>query len=139
MARALRPGARFAVTDYFNYRAFTFAPRSVHFTRVIDAVGQFWSASGGDLEVQGRMAGMMRQAGLEPVEVTQSTPVVEPGSPLWNWPRSFFDGLTPRMVEAGVIDAAERDAFHQVWVEREKDPDARLFLPPQVHVIAVKP
>ena len=46
VARALRPGARFVVTDYFNYRAFTLAPRNVHFTRVIEAVEQFWRRRG---------------------------------------------------------------------------------------------
>ena len=30
----MRPGAALAVTDYFNYRAFTFAPRSDVLDRV---------------------------------------------------------------------------------------------------------
>ena len=138
VARHLVPGGRFAATDYFNYGSFTLAPASGAFRRVATAVPEMWRASGGDLDVGGRLPALMRDAGLEPVEVRQVVRTTRPGSPLWAWPETFFRGFLPRMVEAGVVDADEEAAFWQTWDEHARDPDAFLALPPQVEVIGEK-
>jgi SAM-dependent methyltransferase len=139
VARHLVPGGRFAATDYFDYRAFTLAPASAAFSRVVDAVPGMWRRSGGDMDVGGRLPGLMRQAGLEPVEVRQVVRTARPGSPLWAWPETFFRGFLPRMVEAGLVDAATGEAFWRDWRIRAADPDAFLALPPQVEVLGKKP
>ncbi len=138
IARALRPGGTFAITDYFNYRAFTFAPRSGILDRVVAAVQRCWEQRGGDLEIQGRMPGMLRAAGLEVLEVSPACRIAEPGSPLWHWPLTFFQGFTPTLVEAGLITADDQRAFEREWAERGRDPDTRLFLPPMLDIVAVK-
>ena len=138
VARHLVPGGRFAATDYFNYRAFTLAPASAAFSRVVAAVPEMWRVSGGDLDVGGRLPGLMRQAGLEPVEVRQVVRTARPGSPLWAWPETFFGGFLPRMVEAGLVDVATEEAFWHDWRSRAADPDAFLALPPQVEVVGEK-
>lgn len=138
VARALRPGGTFAVTDYFNYRAFTFAPRSAILDRVVTAVQQCWRQRGGDLEIQGRMPRIMRSAGFDVVEVSQSCRIAEPGSPLWDWPRTFFRGFLPTLEQADLITPEERRAFEREWEEREKDPTTRLFVPPMIDVVGVK-
>jgi ubiquinone/menaquinone biosynthesis C-methylase UbiE len=138
VARHLEPGGRFAATDYFNYRAFTLAPASAAFSAVVAAVPEMWRASGGDLDVGGRLPALMRQAGLEPVEVRQVVRTARPGSALWAWPETFFRGFLPRLVEARLVDEATQDAFWDDWRRRAADPDAFLALPPQVEVVAEK-
>lgn len=139
VARALRPGGALAVTDYFNYRAFTFAPRSVILDRVVEAVQECWRQRGGDLEIQGRMPRIMRSAGLDVIEVSQSCRIAEPGSPLWDWPLTFFRGFLPTLVEADLITPEESRAFEREWEERAQDPATRLFVPPMIDVVGVKP
>ena len=139
VARALRPGGAFAVTDYFNYRAFTFAPRSAILDRVVEAVQECWRQRGGDLEIQGRMPRIMSSAGLEVSEVSQSCRIAEPGSPLWDWPLTFFQGFLSTLEEADLITPEERRAFEREWEVRGQDPATRLFVPPMIDVIGVKP
>lgn len=138
VARYLKPGGRFAVTDYVNYRAFSPFPGSDAFTRVVAAVGEEFRASGGDLEVGGRLPGLLRSAGLEPVEVRQQVRTTRPGSPLWAWPETFFSTFLPHLVRQGRVDPATADEFWQDWHQRAEDPDAFLSLPPQIEVIAEK-
>jgi len=139
VGRALRPGGALAVTDYFNYRAFTFAPRHEALDRVIAAVQECWRRRGGDLEIQGRMASIMRDAGLDVTEVSQICRVAEPGSPEWNWPRTFFKTFITTLEEAGLTTPKERREFERAWSERAADPTSRLFLPPQIDVVGIKP
>lgn len=138
VSRHLRPGGRFAVTDYFNYRAFTLAPHSAAFERVVSVLPDVWRESGGDLDVGGRLPGLMRDCGLELVHVDQVVRTTRPGTPLWAWPETFFRGFLPRMVEDGHLEPAEAEAFWHDWEAREKDPDAFLALPPLMEVVGEK-
>lgn len=138
VARALRPGARFATTDYFNYGAFTFAPRSPFFDRVVAAVEEAWRRRGGDLGIQGRTPALMAAAGLAVVDVRQSARVARPGTALWDWPATFFRLFLPTLEEMGLLTAADRDGFWALWEERSGDPNAYLCLPPMVDVVGVR-
>ncbi len=138
VARHLKPGGRFAVTDYLNYRAFSLFPASAPFTRVVAAVGEEFRASGGDLEVGGRLPALLRAAGLEPVDVRQQVRTTRPGSPLWAWPETFFTTFLPHLVRQERVDQATADAFWHDWHRRAEDPDAFLSLPPQIEVVGEK-
>lgn len=138
VARALKPGGRFAVTDYFNYGAFTLSPPSAALRRVAEAVSEMFRRSGGDMEIGGRLPGLLRRAGLVPVDIRQEIRTTTPGSPLWAWPETFFAGFLPRLVEEGLVEAATAEDFWRDWHARADDPDAFLSLPPQVEIIAEK-
>src|SRR5262245_42270326 len=73
VADALRPQGTFAVSDYFNYRAFTFAPRGPALDRVVAAVQESWRRTGGDLDIQERVPAMMDRCGLEVREILPVT------------------------------------------------------------------
>jgi SAM-dependent methyltransferase len=138
VVRVLRPGGRLAVTDYFNYRAFTMAPRSPAFDRVVEAVQRYWRRQGGDLEIQGRLPALLEAAGLAVEDVVCNARAVRPGSPLWEWPQEFFRTFLPTLVEAGEVSREEAGAFEAVWEERARQPGAYLCLPPILDAVAVK-
>lgn len=138
VARALRPGATLAVTDYFNYRAFTFGPRSAAVDRVVEAVERSWKLQGGDLGIQGRMPGLMARHGLEPVHVHCHAQVARPGSPKWQWPATFFEGFLPTLEAKGFLTPEETRAFWADWKARSEDPTSFLCLPPMYDVVGVK-
>jgi SAM-dependent methyltransferase len=138
LAEALRPGGVLAVTDYFNYRAFTLAPRSPVMDRVVDAVQRSWARHGGDLDIQGRLPSLMAARGLDVVDIRTITGVVRPDSPLWHWPRSFFRSFLPKLERQGLVTREEAAEFVRDWDAREQAPGAFLYLPPNLDVIAVK-
>lgn len=135
---ALRPGGRLVVWDYLNYRATTLHPPSPAFERVVSAVHESWRRSGGDLDLGGRLPGMIAGAGCRLLDLVPLARFARPGTPLWQWPSGFFLGYVPRLVEAGLLSETERRNFEAEWHEREREPGAFLSLPPMVGVVAEK-
>ena len=134
----LRPGGRFVVWDYLNYRATKLHPQSPACDRVLEAVYESWRLTGGDLDVGARLPGLLAGAGCNVVDLVPIVRFARPGTALWEWPTGFFFGYMPRLVKAGLLTEAERRAFEAEWHEREQDPGAFLSAPPMVGIIAEK-
>ena len=132
----LRPGGRFVVWDYLNYRATKLHPSSPACDRVLEAVEESWRLTGGDLNVGARLPGLLAGAGCSVVDLVPIVRFARPGTELWEWPTGFFFGYVPRLVEAGLLTEAERRAFEAEWHEREGDPGAFLSPPPMVGIVA---
>ncbi len=139
LAPALRPGGALVSTDYFNYRAFTFAPAGPALARVVAAVEEWWRRQGGSLEIQGELPAILRRAGLDVTDVTAVCRVARPGSGLWSWPREFYRAFMPELERQGLITSGERVALEREWEERERDGSGYVFLPPLIDIVARKP
>ena len=135
---ALRSGGRFVVQDYLNYRATTLEPRSPAFDRVIAAVQESWRRTGADLDVGGRLPALLADHGCRVLELVPKVRFARPGSAFWEWPKRFFFGYVPRLVQCGLLTTAELAAFETEWRDREQNPAAFLFTPPMIGIIAEK-
>lgn len=138
VAHLLKPGARFAIHDYFNYEAMTLAPRREPFTRAIRAIAESWRARGGDPDVMARLPGLLRANGFDVEHLDINQRVARPGTPLWHWPDTFWRTYLPRLVESGHLSLSDQNAFEAAWAEASGDPDSFIFLPPVFGLIAVK-
>jgi SAM-dependent methyltransferase len=139
VARALRPGGAFVVMDYFRYSNMALSPRTPSLKRVAHAVEESWRRAGGDLDVAGRLPGLMTAAGLEVREFRPIVRLARPGSALWHWPTLFFKTYVPRLVEMGLLSPAERASFERDWEKASRDPLAFFTTPPIYGVIGVRP
>ena len=134
----LRPGGRFVVQDYLNYRSTTLQPRGPAFDRVIRAVETSWQRTGAALDIGGRLPRLLAE---HDCRVRQLVPLVHyatPGTPFWEWPKRFFFGYVPRLVTEGLLTDDERRAFEDEWAQREREPGSFLSLPPMVGIVADK-
>jgi ubiquinone/menaquinone biosynthesis C-methylase UbiE len=138
VARALKPGGRFAIQDYFNYESMSLAPRRPEFTRVISAVAKSWRDRGGDPDVVARIPALLSKHGLELKHLMTEPRVARPGSTIWTWPDSFWKSYLPRLVETGYITQEEAGAFTDCWAEASADTDCFMTLPPVFDVLAEK-
>lgn len=138
VARALRPGAAFVVQDYVNYHQMLLSPRSDAFRTAVQAVDRAWRAGGGDPDVALRLPAMFERCGLRVTEIRPLVRVGRANSPLWQWPATFFSIFLPKLVESGVLTAAQRDAFDRDWAEHSRDPTAFFVTPPMIEIIGVK-
>jgi SAM-dependent methyltransferase len=137
-ASLLKPGGRLVVQDYFNYSTMSLAPKHAAFTRLIEAVEKSWRDRGGDPDIGGRLPGMMRRAGLTVREITPQLRVARPSETLWAWPDSFYKNFVPALEQMGYLNASERIAFEREWERASHDPDAFVYTPPLVEIVAVK-
>lgn len=122
VARALRPGACFAIQDYFNYEGLSLAPRSAIMQRVVQAVAASWRARGGDPDFVGRVPALFEKHGLAVREIRPHLRVARPGDPLWQWPTTFFRNFVPTLVQGGWLTPADQAEFEREWSARSRDP-----------------
>jgi SAM-dependent methyltransferase len=138
VARRLKKGGRLVIQDYYRYESITVAPQSEAFLRVFRAVHQSWKAHGGDPDIGCRLPGLLERAGFEVKELSPIVRLARPGSPLWDWPDTFFDIYLPTLVKTRFITAAHERAFRREWARRSRDKSAFFTSPPMVEIIAVK-
>jgi len=138
VARALRPGARFAVMDYCRYQGLTMAPGSPAIMRVVAATAESVRRTGGNMDIGTEIPRMMRDHGLQIDSIDPIVRVARPGSALWLWPETFFTGYLPTLREMDLVTEQEAGEFHTVWRERSADAASFLLTPPMVAVIGRK-
>jgi SAM-dependent methyltransferase len=138
VAAALRPGARWVVQDYSNYRGLHYGPATPVFERVFDAVHRWWKDGGGNPDVGAELPRLLSAGGFEVAEIRPIARVARPGTGLWQWPRVFFDHFLPVLVEAGYLTDDEQTAYQAAWEDRSRDPSAFFWTPPMVEVVAVR-
>jgi SAM-dependent methyltransferase len=138
VARLLKPGGRFVIQDYYNYRAIKVAPRSEAFERVIRAVDESWRIRGGDPDIGCRLPAMLARAGLRVTHLEPIVRIARPSEPLWQWPTTFFKIFIPSLVEMGLLTSDDEQAYHRDWAERAADPNAYFSTPPMVELAAQK-
>ena len=138
VARRLKRGGVFVIQDYYRYENITIAPQCEAFRRVFRAVHKSWEVRGGDPDIGCKLPGLLHRAGFEVKEINPVVRLARPGSPLWDWPDSFFDIYLPALVKTRFITAAHERAFRREWAKRSRDPGAFFTSPPMVEIIAVK-
>lgn len=136
VSRAVRPAGRLVVQDYGSYRSMTLAPRSPRLDAITAAIGESWRRQGGDLDVGERLPGWLDDLGWRVREVRPIVHAARPGSPHWEWLTRFFTGYLPRVVELGLLNRGELDAFLAEWRERSERPDTFFLTPPVIEVVA---
>jgi hypothetical protein len=62
--------------------------------------------------------------------------VARPRDPLWQWPATFFANFIPRLVEQGLVSAADQRAFERDWSQRSRDENAFFWTPSMIEIIA---
>lgn len=135
---ALKPGGRIIIQDYFNWRSMSIAPRDEHFSRVINALLEYWEGNDGSNDVIGVVPRHLREQGFTLVHLEANQRIATPGSPIWNWPDSFWPSIIPRVVEAGCLSCDDAAAFFDLWRTASQDPDRFVALPPVYDAIAIK-
>lgn len=136
-ARALKPGGRFVVHDYFNYEAMTSAPRRESYARVVAATARSWRARGGDPDVVGRLPRMLRDHGFVVEHLDQHQRLARPGEAMWHWVDSWWRNFVPKLVGMGEITEADARRFFEDMDGMRTDTDFTV-LPNVYEVVARK-
>ncbi len=139
VARALKPGAAFAVQDYAAYSALRLFPPSEGMARVIAAVERSWRESGGDPDPIARVVPAMEKSGLRVESLDPVVRIARPGEALWQWPDSFFRNFLPVLVQKGLLREEDRRSFMDEWDARSRDKASYFMTPLVMSAVARKP
>ncbi|MGB0952807.1 MAG: methyltransferase domain-containing protein [Planctomycetota bacterium] len=137
--KALRPGGRIALFDYFHYDALELFPVDPAFRFGIEAVQQAWRDSRGDPSIGLHLPSLLQQIGFEITDSELVTRHATPRDPLWQWPMSFFPEFMPTLVDSGHLTPAASDAFLAAFQRSEEHPQGHFLTPPMLSIVATKP
>lgn len=138
MARALGPGGRAVVHDYFNYESMTSAPRSVSFAMAVAATARSWRDAGGNPDVCERVPEMMATAGLEVSSVLVEERVARPHESMWTWPDVWWKAYIPVLVRNGYLTHTDQEIFEKEWAGLCESATSFVVCPPVFEIVGVK-
>ncbi|QKK07975.1 MAG: methyltransferase domain-containing protein [Planctomycetota bacterium] len=139
IARALKPGGKLLVQDYFRYDTMCVAPRSDAFETVIAAIAKSWRDHGGNPDIMGTLPTIAVNRGLHIEHIDRIDPgPARPGTTMWHWPDTFWGVFLPRLAEFGYITPEQHAAFLAEWETLSANPAAYMHLPPMYELIATR-
>lgn len=138
VASVLRPGARFAIHDYFNYESMTSAPRRDIYTRIVAATGRSWRDRGGDPDVMGRLPALLDAAGFDLVHLEIHQRVARPGETMWHWVDTWWRIYTPKLLQMGYITQQDHDDMFATLDQLAQSRTDYVVPPPVYEILAVR-
>jgi SAM-dependent methyltransferase len=137
VASLLKPGASFAIHDYFNYEIMTTAPRRASYTRVVGATARSWRDSGGDPDVVARLPRLLDEAGFELVHLASHSRIARPGDTMWHWAATWWRSYAPKLAAKGYVTTADVEELESDVASMTRDSDF-LVMPPVFEILARK-
>lgn len=136
VARVVRPGGVFVAWDYFNYRAVGVFPERDAIRCLFDGYYRSALVNEGSYDIAQRLPEMLIASGFEVEHLEPINRVGRPGSNTWAWVSEFNRGYVPKLVEAGLMNEDQAEAFWAAWKEAEADPATFFSTPPMLGIIA---
>lgn len=138
--KALKPGGKLILHDYFNWRAMTTGPRSAAVDKMVQAAINSFEDHHGDVEICGRMLKMLRTAQLNVSHFDVYQRVARGGGldSTIHWPLTWWRTYGPKLVQLNKLTQQECEAALNDLAVIENDPDSFVYFPPLFEFIAYK-
>ena len=138
IARALKPGGKLLIQEYYDYASWHLAPRSREFEAYVAKIIAKWRTSGGEPDVGLALPHLLGEAGLEIEFVRPVVFTARMNDFAANWPMDFARQYIPVMLADGDISAAEAEGVATLLDRYEADPNALVITPGLLQIAARK-
>jgi len=140
VARGLKPGGALILQDYLDWGAMKRIPKSPIFTRVVDACMASWPKAGATIDIGDHIPDLAQLCGLKLEHFEPVARLGQVGSLEWRWLGGFFHSYLPRLVQNGLLQQEDLEAFRQEWKDSELAVNTTcIYAPTMVDVILRKP
>ena len=136
MAAALKPGGSMILHEYFDYATWRAVPLCPELDEYVRAVMLSWRAGGGEPDISLQLPSWLQELGFELRHTRALVDLVEPGSMLWAWLRTFIKAGRERLVDLGCISCADADRIWRAFTSFEAAPGSRMFTPAMLEIVA---
>lgn len=138
LARALKPGGRLVVQDYFR-DTLVMIPGSADWPAFMAADHAFFKTQGGDANVALRLPALFERAGLDVVDIHPTVKKGRPGSAVWTWLSTYFLGVMPRLGKLRPFTPAAAKRLTRHWHTMARRRSSLLIGPCVVDIVGRKP
>ncbi len=140
VAKALKPGGRFVIHEYFNWKSFTSAPRSKAIDKMVAQAVISFEKAGADIDIAGRLPKMLREAGFELKHLDTHVRMARGGGmdSTISWPVTWWRTYGPKLEQMGYLTSEECAAALSDVDAVEQSADKYFLCPPVFEFIATK-
>jgi len=138
LAQALSPRGVAIFHEYIDYSTWQLAPRGLMLEQFVEKVMASWRANGGEPDIARALPALLGQHGCEIVSTTPRIFCARPGDDVWQWPASFININSKRLLEMKMVDEAWVAALQQEFAAAESNPDTLILTPLVLEIIAEK-
>jgi ubiquinone/menaquinone biosynthesis C-methylase UbiE len=138
ISRALKPGGKVIIQEYYDYGSWHLAPRSEAFEAYVQKIIARFRASGGDADIGLALPKLLPDAGLEIEFVRPVVLAARMNDFSRHWPMDFARQYIPVMAAEGDLTAAEASELGAVLDRYEQDPNALVIAPGLLQIVARK-
>jgi ubiquinone/menaquinone biosynthesis C-methylase UbiE len=139
VADALRPGGVLVLQEYLDWGAKKLVPRSAAHDRVVAACMQSWAAGGATIDIGEHVPTLAARCGLVLEHFRPIARLGRVGSLEWRWLTEFYESYLPRLVERGLLQPRELEAWRRDWDARAAEGSSFCYTPTMVDAILRKP
>ncbi len=138
VAKALKPGGRFVIQEYYNFSALHIEPELTGLKTAIAAIGKSYEQMDGYIDIGKKLPALLESAGLRVTSLRELNKIATPNELVWHWPKTFFQIYLPKLVDMGLLSTSEMKNALEDFENVEKMPGAQLMGPSMIEIIAVK-
>jgi len=138
VTRALRPGGVLLLQEYLDWGAMRLLPPGPAFARAVEACLASWKEGGATIDFAARVPELAPRAGFELEHFRPRARLGRVGSLEWRWIEKFFRSYLPRVVERGLLEPPELEAWQREWDERAAAGASWIMTPTMADVILRK-
>jgi SAM-dependent methyltransferase len=133
---SLRPGGVFAAMEYLTLGSVTCSPSSTAFDAHTRAWIEFYARNGGDTSVGESLPQRLTAVGFKIRSLKCVGGMAHPNHRWWAWWGRLMQDFGPKFVETGLLRSAEWETLQRDWVASSRQPQAFIYTPILLQVIA---
>ena len=138
VALALKPGGRFCINDYFNYRSMTMAPRRESFNKAVEATARSWEARGGNTDIVGVLPRLLEKHGWVVTHLDVHQRVCRGNDTMFVWIDVWWRTYAPKLVEMGLLSKGDLEQLLVDLDEVRSSTVDFVACPPVYEIVAEK-
>jgi SAM-dependent methyltransferase len=138
IARSIKPGGVLVLHEYFDYSTWQVVPKSLEVEEFVREVMKSWRDEGGEPNIGLDLPRWLNELGFSVKSLNPIIDVISLSNYAWQWLKTFGNVGLRRLVDLGRVSPERAQEIQKAFDTREADPNALMFTPGVLEIIAVR-
>jgi len=138
VVKALKPGGRMVIHEYYDWSTFQVEPNTPPLTKAIKAALKSFKDSESEIDIGRELPKLAEELGMNILNLRPMAKLATPKDAIWQWPKSFFFSYLPKLIETGYLSQNEVSTALASFNELENQNGVTIFCPMMTEIIIEK-
>lgn len=136
--KALKPGGRFVIQEYYDWSTFQTNPEFPNLKEAIYQALSSFDNGIGEINIGKKVPEIFEKNGFSVYNTRPLSKMAKPNDLVWQWPKTFLKIYLPKVVEMKKLDSLIATKAMEEFDQLEKTTGASLLAPSMIEVIGEK-